>query len=78
MVRNELAKVLECHSVQTIDPARGEEFDPNRHQAVMQECTDRQPPNTVVAVLQVGYAIDDFVVRPATVTVAAAPEDASE
>jgi len=61
-----------------IDPAPGEEFDPMRHHAVMREHTNRLPPDSVVAVLQVGYAVDEIVLRPATVTVAAPPEDAEE
>ncbi|MBT8487153.1 MAG: nucleotide exchange factor GrpE [Phycisphaerales bacterium] len=75
MVQNELNKSLERHEVQVIDPIPHTEFDPSQHQAVMQEHTNRQPPNTIVAVLQVGYAIDDKILRPASVTVAAAADE---
>ena len=51
-----------------IDPA-GEKFDPHRHQAMQMVDADR-PANTVVDVLQKGYALHDRVLRPALVTVA--------
>lgn len=73
MVRDELIKALEGHVVSVINPAVGAEFDPNEHRAVMQEPTSAQPPNTIVRVLQVGYAVDEAVLRPAMVVVAAAP-----
>ena len=51
-----------------IDPA-GEKFDPHRHQAMSMVDAD-VPANTVVHVLQKGYALHDRVLRPALVTVA--------
>lgn len=51
-----------------IDPA-GDKFDPHRHQA-MQMVDAAQAPNSVVQVLQKGYALNDRVLRPALVTVA--------
>jgi len=75
MIRSELAKALEKHVVSTIMPEIGDEFDPMRHQAVMREATDEQPANTVAGVLQIGYAVGDTVIRPASVTVAM-PADA--
>lgn len=50
-----------------IDPV-GEKFDPHRHQA-MQLVESDQPANTVVQVMQKGYALNDRVLRPALVTV---------
>ena len=76
MVREELGKLLDIHDVRVLDPESGSEFDPALHHAVMREHTDRQLPNTIMAVLQTGYALDDYILRPATVTVAAPPEDA--
>ena len=45
MMRDELLKTLDTHSVERIDPARGDEFDPNLHQAMMHQpasCAPRQ------------------------------------
>jgi molecular chaperone GrpE len=52
-----------------IDPKPGERFDPHRHQAMATVPSDAEP-NTVVSVMQKGYALHDRVLRPALVTVA--------
>ena len=67
----QLSAALERNKVLEISPAAGEKFDPHRHQAISVVPAD-QDPNTVVMVLQKGYAITDRVLRPALVTVAAA------
>ncbi len=51
-----------------IDPL-GEKFDPHRHQAIAMVEAD-QDSNSVVAVMQKGYSLNDRVLRPALVTVA--------
>lgn len=78
IVRGELGKALQSHNVEPIEPAVGAEFNPNLHQAVMRQPTDEQEPNTVVNVLQHGYVVDDMILRPASVVVAAAPEGEEE
>lgn len=50
--------------------AKGEEFDPNLHEAVMQTPTDEHPQNTVIDELQTGYKLFDKVLRPTFVNVA--------
>ena len=67
----QLSAALERNKVLEISPAAGEKFDPHRHQAISVVPAE-QDANTVVAVLQKGYAITDRVLRPALVTVAAA------
>jgi len=67
----QLTAALERNKVLEISPAVGEKFDPHRHQAISVVPAD-QEPNTVVMVLQKGYAITDRVLRPALVTVTAA------
>jgi len=74
IVRDELVKALESHGVQRIEPARGDEFDPNRHEAMMKQPADDVEPNHIVSVLQLGYQMGDLVLRPAKVAVAA-PQD---
>ena len=66
----QLSGVLEKFNVVEIDPA-GERFDPHRHQAIATLDSD-QEPNTVLAVMQKGYALHERVLRPAFVTVARA------
>jgi molecular chaperone GrpE len=67
----QLTAALERNKIVEVAPAAGERFDPHRHQAISVVPAD-QEPNTVVTLLQKGYAIADRVLRPALVTVAAA------
>jgi len=70
----QLDSVLSKFNITAINPA-GEKFDPHRHQA-MAMVDSEQPANTVVAVMQKGYALNDRVLRPALVTVAKPKTDA--
>jgi molecular chaperone GrpE len=67
----QLRAALERAGVAEITAEPGQRFDPHRHQA-MAAVESGQEPNTVVSVLQKGYALHDRVVRPALVTVAKA------
>ena len=68
---SQLRGAFERNRIQELAPAAGERFDPTRHQAIS-TVPAQQPPNTVVAVLQKGYALAERTLRPALVTVAAA------
>ena len=71
MTEQELQKAFDNNNIRKIDPL-GEKFDYNYHQAMFEvEETDKDP-GIVVQVLQAGYAIDDRILRPAMVGVAAA------
>ena len=50
-------------------------YDPNVHEAIQQLATPDQPPGTVVAEVQAGYASEDRLVRAAMVVVAKAPPE---
>lgn len=77
IVRDELVRVLEGYGVARIAPDAGDEFDPNRHQAVLQQAAPDIEPNHIVVVLQPGYTMGETVLRPAKVAVApCADEDA--
>lgn len=68
MTLKELLKIFEKSGVTPIT-AIDQPFDPNLHEAVMQEeCAD-VPENTVVSELQKGYQIHDRLLRPAMVVV---------
>ena len=49
--------------------AMGKEFDPNLHNAVMQQETEGVEAGMVVNVFQKGYKLHDKVIRPSTVAV---------
>ena len=66
----QLSSALERNKVLAINPPAGTRFDPHQHQAISVVPAE-QEANTVVAVLQKGYLINDRVLRPALVTATA-------
>jgi len=70
MTQQELQKAFDNNNIRKIDPL-GEKFDYNFHQAMFEVEETDQEPGIVVQVLQPGYAIDDRILRPAMVGVAA-------
>lgn len=64
-----LLSSLERHGVKKLEPM-GQKFDPNFHQAMFEVPNPDVPNNSVVQVVQDGYAIADRVLRPAMVGVA--------
>lgn len=64
----QLSAAFEKFGLVEINPV-GEKFDPHRHQAMTMVESDAAP-NTVIQVLQKGYAIHERIVRPALVSVA--------
>ena len=71
LIQKSLQTAFETNGVKTIDPNPGEKFDPNKHQAVMEQPSADVPAGGVIQVLQVGYELFGRVVRPAMVAVAA-------
>ena len=68
MTLKELLKIFKEFGVKQVE-SLGKPFDPNFHQAVMQEETDEHPHNTVINELQKGYIINERLLRPAMVVV---------
>ncbi len=70
LVQRKLHNMLENFNVAPIE-AIGQPFDPNLHEAIMQEESDEYESGIVTRELQKGYKLGDRVVRPALVYVAA-------
>lgn len=68
MVYGQIMTALEKEGVEEI-PALGEQFDPNFHQAVMQDSDDSKESNEITMELQKGYKLKDRVIRPSMVKV---------
>ena len=68
----ELSRVIEANGLKVVDPV-GQPFDPERHQAMSLVPSAEHAPNTVVAVMQKGYVLNDRLLRPALVAVSKAP-----
>lgn len=77
MTEREMTRLLAKHGVKQID-AKGQKFDPHRHQAMFEVPDPSVPEGTVVQVVQAGYAIGDRVLRPAMVGVAKGANAAAE
>jgi molecular chaperone GrpE len=77
MIARQLTDSLRKYGVEEV-PARDVPFDPNLHEAVVREETDSAPPGVVLDVLQKGYLLNDRLLRPARVKVAAPRTDRDE
>lgn len=73
MVLKGFLDVLARHGV-TLISAKGQSFDPEKHEAIAQIETDQVQPNTVVEEHHKGYYLFDRLLRPSLVTVAKPPE----
>lgn len=69
MTMNIFIQVLQKHGLEQINPL-GEKFDPEQHQAISMLEVDGAESNTVIEVMQKGFALNDRLVRPAMVVVA--------
>jgi molecular chaperone GrpE len=68
MVFRQLQQVLEQEGVTTV-PGVGSPFDPNMHQAVMQEESSEHESGIIIEEFQKGYMLKDRVIRPSMVKV---------
>jgi len=75
MIAKQLADTLRRYGLVEI-PAEGLTFDPNVHEAIAREETTEASPGTILEVFQKGYVLNDRLLRPARVKVAAAPPEA--
>jgi molecular chaperone GrpE len=69
LVHRKFQSILEAEGITRID-AKGKPFDPNLHEAIMQEPSTEYEPGIVIEVLQQGYMHGERVLRPALVKVA--------
>ncbi len=72
MVHKQLLATLAKHGVEPIS-ALGVPFDPNEHEALVQQPSAEHPEGTVIAELSKGYRIRDRVLRPTKVAVSVKP-----
>lgn len=72
MISRQLGDVLRKYGLAEV-AALGLPFDPNVHEAVVREETRDASPGTILEVLQKGYVLNDRLLRPAKVKVAALP-----
>lgn len=73
MTLKQLDDVLVRHGVDIINPAKGEGFDPEKHEAMQVVPDSEAQPDTVVLVVQKGLSLNGRVMRPARVLVSGTP-----
>ena len=74
LTMNMLEKMMEKLGIEEIDPLN-EKFDADKHQAMTMQPNAEVEPNTVIAVMQKGYALNERLIRPAMVMVSKAVEE---
>ena len=67
----QLHKVTGANGLVEVAPQPGEAFDPERHQAMSVAAAEGIAPGAVVQLFQKGYVLNDRLLRPAMVVVAA-------
>ena len=76
LVRQQMVGILLQHQCQEID-ALGQPFDPQIHEAILQQPSEEQPAGNVMQVTETGFQLHDRVVRPAKVIVSSGPSEVS-
>jgi molecular chaperone GrpE len=71
MTERELLQAFERNGLKRLEPAAGDRFDPNLHQAMMEQPSADVPPGSVIQTLQSGWELFGRIVRPAMVITAA-------
>lgn len=69
LILKQFKDILAKHGMKEICCEVGEQFDPNKHEALMLDSRDDMDNNTITMVLQKGYTLNDRVVRPTKVKV---------
>ena len=65
----DISAVFKQNGIEIISPSKGDSFDHNFHQAMLEVPTDEYEPGMLCEVLQPGYKIYDRLLRPAMVGV---------
>lgn len=76
-IYRKLQGVVESEGATPIESV-GKPFDPNVHEALMQEPSTDFPEGVIIAEFQRGYTLGDRVLRPGMVKVSAGPGSASQ
>lgn len=71
MTQKALLSAFETNGLKRVAPDPGQPFDPNLHQAMMEQPSDQIAGGAVIQTLQAGYELFGRTVRPAMVVVAA-------
>ncbi len=66
----QLHRIAENNGLVEVAPVPGDNFDPERHQAMSMAAAEGVPPGAVAQLFQKGYLLNERLLRPALVVVA--------
>jgi molecular chaperone GrpE len=71
-----MESIFQKFALVEVNPAKGDKFDPEKHQAMSAQPSDEVPDNHVLLAMQKGYLLNGRLLRPALVIVAKTPAQA--
>lgn len=74
LTMRELTNVFRKHGIEPIEPAPGDAFDPQLHQAMFEAPVPGTKAGDILQVMAVGFMIHDRLLRPAQVGVSSMPK----
>ena len=78
IVYEHFLELLRKHGVRPIEMSDKRHFDPDLHEAVMQQPSEEHPAGTIIQELARGYQMHDRVIRPSKVIVSSGSPGGSE
>jgi molecular chaperone GrpE len=78
LIQNEFLKALEGAGLRSIEPTLGQPFNPELHEAFLEEENVELPHHTILELLEPGFVLHDRVIKPAKVKVSRRPVSAEE
>jgi len=73
VVGSQLQQILGQYGLEVIEPASGDDFDHNEHEAVSQQPSDDIADDKVITLVRAGYKLNERLLRPASVVVSSGP-----
>lgn len=69
MIKNNFNQILEGIGVKEIEVKKGDEYNAKYHEAIDAKYSDQVAKNNILEVKQIGYLLNDRLIRPASVVV---------
>ncbi|BDV03047.1 nucleotide exchange factor GrpE [Candidatus Hepatoplasma crinochetorum] len=69
MIKNNFNQILEGIGVKEIEVKKGDEYNAKYHEAIDAKYSDQVAKNNILEVNQIGYLLNDRLIRPASVVV---------
>ena len=73
LILEQFRTVLGAKGLIEINPAPGDEFDPNQHESIAHGPSDTIPEEKVMQVVRTGFSLNGRIIRPASVVLSGGP-----